>query len=167
MNRETRGNMCKNKLYLKETTPPKKQWESARAPNSSPHPLPLGGRKCPQIRGLRRQVLQRYPPPASRPIQGQSGRVPFPSRVGPGEGLLQVGETESGGGDARCWLWWKGHVRESPSAQVSRQKSEKQPRATLPPPRTPGVRRRGAGRGGVVAGPAVLHGRGKWGPSEW
>lgn len=108
---------------------------------------PLGGGNAPRSGGgggLRQQVLQVYQPPASGPIRGHRGRAPSPSRVGPGEGLLQVGETESEG-DARCWLWWKGHARESPSAQVSRQKSEKQSRES---PAYPGRPR--TGRSGVA-----------------
>lgn len=58
---------------------------------------------------------------------------------------------------------------ESPCALVSRQKSEKQ-RTSVPPISVgSGLQGQGAlGRWhGGRGGPAVLHGRGKWGPSEW
>lgn len=60
----------------------------------------------------------------------------------------------------------------SARAPVSRQKSEKQRRAPSVPQNAVevGWRRWERWGGGMVAGeagPAVLHGRGKWGPSKW
>lgn len=51
-----------------------------------------------------------------RPLRSKAVRSPLPSRAGPGERLLQFGETESEWCDARCWLWWKGPIRENPGA---------------------------------------------------
>lgn len=154
MNKETRGNMCKNKLISKLDLPKKQsglRWSPERLslPLSRPRPrLPVSTRKC--HRRVRSQP-RRLPAPASRP---------GPKQLFPG------GETESERRDARCWLRWKGRMREglTPRSPGRSQRSRGEP---------PSLPQDSAGSGpegwGVPgdAGPAVLHGRGRWRPGEW
>ena len=108
-------------------------------------------------------------------IRVPSSGVPFSPELGLGTGcsglekLSQRGGLPGAGCDGKV-----SHMQESPCAQVSRQKSEKRRRALSPA--RPGLRGKGASGGAGCArrvawwrsaGSAVLHRKGKWGPSEW
>lgn len=140
MNKETRGNMCKNKLVSKSPLPTK--------------PSKLAG--SPELLSL---PLRPPPRRGSLPVSATGAPALSPSGPSrstqwgaPSPGLLQVGETESGG--EMPGAGWGGKVRGgSPRAPGSRRKSEKQRRAPSLR-RTPwGGGRRGWERGEVARCP--------------
>lgn len=144
MNRETRGNMCKNKVVSKGEPPLTKQWESAGAPNSSPPPLAPRGRKRPQIRGLAGKCYRCTRRRPADPSRAKAAGSPFPPEMDLGRGCSRLEkpsqeEEMPGAGCGGKVMCEKAPAPKSPGrSQRSRVES---------PQRAPGVRGQGAGRG--------------------
>lgn len=164
--------MCKNKLISKSDLPTM-QSEFPRSPELCP--LPQAAMPQPAVATKCYGVSAEAPSPEFSSHSGPSrskavGPLSLQSWIW--EGLLQFGEAKSEWQVTRCGRG--GKVRyEKPFAP---EPPGRRRRSRVSPPRTPkGCLGRSSLRaecwgGGTVArrpGPAVLHGRGKWGPSEW
>lgn len=171
MNRETRRNVCKNKLISKSDLPTTPS-EFPRSPDLCP--LPQAATPQPAITTKCYGVSAEAPSPEFSSHSGPSrskavGPLSLQSWICEGAPVWRSQVRMEG---HQVWLRWKGQMRKTLCAQASRQKTKKR---SEPPGDTQGPhgQEQPEGKrwgGGTVAGrpgPAVLHGRGKWGPSEW